>query len=225
MLRIDLKYLDFCITLLYISFSSIELVDSQFYCTRIQSFIKARYTTRDILQIQHLRRWEFIDINIDRSWSVTDHLLALNLHTSLQLYILSICSRGHCGLISILWQVWVDFYLMKSVGWFPSYDKFGSISKCGLISILWQVWVDCHLKRSSGWFLSYDKWRLIFILWEVRVDFYSMASVGCFPCYGKCWLIFILWEVRVDEVLYKGGRQVWVGGETSGKVSPHQSVG
>ena len=123
-------------------------------------------------------------------------------------------SYEKCWLISTLWKVLVDFHLMissvrfPSVGWFPSCGK-----------------VDCHLKRSSGWFLSYDKWRLIFILWEVWVDFYSMASVGCFPCYGKCWLIFILWEVRVDEVLYKGGRQVWVGGETSGKVSPHQSVG
>ena len=31
----------------------------------------------------------FLDINLDRSWSVSDHLLALNLQTSLQLYILS----------------------------------------------------------------------------------------------------------------------------------------
>ena len=35
----------------------------------------------------------------------------------------------------------------------------------------------------------------------------------------------IFWEEWVDEVLINERQTVWVGGETSGKVSPHQSVG
>ena len=72
------------------------------------------------------------------------------------------------------------------------------------------------------------------ILWG-KVSVYIHGQFFSYGKYGLISIFKIIWKCMFDEVLYKGlrlvclykglSRQVWVGGETSGKVSPHQSVG